>query len=608
MNLVIQDGARIGLVGPNGSGKTTIMRLIIGEDEADAGSVQIEGKVSIGYLPQEINFESRKPVLAEVLSEIPEISELEEKILLISEQIAAQPEDQSLLAKLGALQTKFEQLDGWSIESKAKKVLGGLGFTPDQMLTPFESFSGGWRMRIALAKLLFREPDILLLDEPTNHLDLESLLWLESFLAEWKGTILLISHDRTFLDKTIDQIMEIHHNQIQNYKGNYSHYVEEKELRVVQQEAAYKNQVKFIAETERFIERFRYKDSKAKQVQSRIKALEKLDRIPPPEKYQQAIKLRIPQPGRSARIVAEFKHTSKSYGSNQVFDSMDFLLERGKKIGLVGPNGAGKSTFMKMLAGVEKLSGGELKWGEGVTRSYFAQHQFEALDPEKSIYEVVAGHVRTWTVTEVRTYLGSFLFSGDAIDKKTMVLSGGEISRLALAKMLAIPSHLILLDEPTNHLDIRSRDVVQHAISSFTGTMVCISHDRHFLNTVTDTIVEIRNGGVKLYPGNYEYYEWRKAREARESTDTKTQDSASQRAAAPADHAERRKQANRLKKLPGLIKGCEAQISEVDSTLNDPGISSDHNAIQVALEKKSQLEEQYLELLQELEELQTSLA
>jgi len=604
MNLVIRHGARIGLVGPNGSGKTTILRMIVGEDAADSGAVQIEGKLSMGYLPQEINYESDKPILLEVLSEFPEIAELEEHILTLSQRVTDNPDDTRMLSRLGVLQTKYEQMDGWSLESRAKKVLGGLGFTPEQMQTSFKTFSGGWRMRIALAKLLFREPDILLLDEPTNHLDLESLLWLESFLSDWKGTLLLISHDRTFLDKTINQVMEIHHQKVQNYSGNYSRYMEEKQLREEQQGAAYKNQQKYIAETERFIERFRYKDSKAKQVQSRVKTLEKLERIPPPETVSRGITVRIPQPGRSPRIVAEFKDTDKAYGPNEVFKSMDFLLERGKKIGLVGPNGAGKSTFLKMLAEVEPLTGGTLKWGEGVSKAYFAQHQFEALPLEKSIYESMATQNPKWTVTEVRTYLGSFLFSGDTIDKKIEVLSGGELSRLALARMLAVPSHLILLDEPTNHLDIRARDVVQRAVSDFTGTMVCISHDRHFLNAVTDTIVEIDGGELTVYPGNYEYYEWRKTQVVGvQAEPTRSPD---QKEAEPAamNFAERKKLANRLKKLPELIEACENNIQTEEQVMANPENASDYTAIQAAMDRKAELEEQYLELLQELEELQ----
>ncbi len=605
MDLVIKRGARIGLVGANGSGKTTLLRMIMGEEESDQGQIQVDKKITIGYLPQEITATSKQTILHEVLNVIPEVGELEIQIEKISQQIGADPDNESLLKKLGRMQDEFERLNGWSLESDAKKVLGGLGFTPEQMTIPLDQFSGGWRMRVALAKLLFQHPNILLLDEPTNHLDLASLIWLESFLKEWAGALVLISHDRTFLDKTINQIFEIDHLSIQVYAGNYSKYINEKNLRNDQQLAAYRNQQKMIAETERFIERFRYKDSKASQVQSRVKKLEKLERIRPPEGEQSRISVRIPQPGRSARIVSEFKDVAKSYGALHVFDALELQLERGQKIGLVGPNGAGKSTLLKMLAQVEPISGGELSWGEGVRSAYFAQHQFESLPMEETIYNLISNENPKWIVTEVRTYLGSFLFSGETVDKKIKVLSGGEVSRLALAKMLSTPSDLILLDEPTNHLDMRSRDVVQEAVSSFQGTMVCISHDRHFLNAVTNTIIEVDKGRIRIFPGNYEYYLWRKNQDTIEKTDkpAKVAKVASHKSE-NTDYHVRKKLSNRLKKLPVLIENCESAIARQDSILNDPVLASEYEKIQIAIDEKEALEMKYLELLEELETLQ----
>jgi len=605
LNLVIKKGVRAGLVGPNGSGKTTLLRMIVREEEADLGGVQVDRKITIGYLPQEITTTSVKTILHEVLDEVPEVGVLESEIELLSGEIALEPNNEAMLTKLGRLQAEFERLDGWNIESQAKKVLGGLGFSPDQINTSLEKFSGGWRMRVALAKLLFKQPDILLLDEPTNHLDLASLIWLESFLKEWSGALVLISHDRTFLDKTINQIFEIHNQSVHTYTGDYSHYVDEKQLRQAQQAAAYKNQQKHILETERFIDRFRYKDSKATQVQSRVKALEKLVRISPPEGQQSHISVRIPQPERSVRMIAEFHNVDKAYGKLDVFKGLDLTLERGQKIGLVGPNGAGKSTLLKMLAQVEPLTGGRLKWGEGVKRAYFAQHQFEALPLEKTIYELLSHEVPKWTMTEVRSYLGSFLFSGDTIEKPIKVLSGGEISRLALAKMLATPAHLILLDEPTNHLDMQSRDIVQEAIGSYSGTMVCISHDRHFLNAVTNTIIEVNQGRIQIYPGNYEYYIWRKSQSTEEIDPNSKRESPSQNQMDRGlGHAERKKKANRLKKIPELIRECEQAIETQESILNDPSISSEYEKIQTAIDQKERLEEQYLELLEEQEQLQ----
>ena len=604
LNLVLKKGTRAGLVGPNGSGKTTLLRMIVREEEADQGQVQIDRKVSIGYLPQEITSTSSKTILHELLDEVPEIGALEIQIQELSSEIATEPDNQKLLDKLGQLQVEFDRLNGWTIESQAKKVLGGLGFSPEQMKIPLEQFSGGWRMRVALAKLLFKQPDILLLDEPTNHLDLASLIWLENFLKEWTGALVLISHDRTFLDKTIDQIFEIHNQTIQIYAGNYSNFVVEKQLRNDQQAAAYKNQQKQIAETERFIERFRYKESKATQVQSRVKSLEKLERILPPEHQQNRIAVRIPQPGRSVRMIAELRSVAKSYGSLEVFKSLELDLERGQKIGLVGPNGAGKSTLLKMLAQVESLSGGHIKWGVGVATAYFAQHQFEALPLEQTIFELITAEIPKWTTTEVRNYLGSFLFSGDTIEKQIKVLSGGEISRLALAKMLATPSHLILLDEPTNHLDMLSRDVVQEAISNFTGSMVCISHDRHFLNAVTNTIIEVEQGRIQVYPGNYEYYLWRKAQgDDRSGKIDLTIKLSPVQSAKALDYAERKKQANRLKKIPLLVVECEAAIADQEAILKDPDIAAEYEKIQAAIDEKDHLEERYLELLEEQDTL-----
>ena len=607
LDLVIKKGSRVGLVGANGSGKTTLLRMIVGEEEPDKGQVQVDRKVTIGYLPQEITTTSQETILHEVLNEIPEVAELEDKIESLSMQISADPENAELLKRLGRFQAEFDRLDGWNLESQAKKVLGGLGFTPEQMKTPLEKFSGGWRMRVALAKLLFKHPDILLLDEPTNHLDLASLIWLETFLKEWNGALVLISHDRTFLDKTINQIFEIDHQSIQIYAGNYSKYIDEKKLRAEQQVAAYRNQQKFIAETEQFIERFRYKDSKASQVQSRVKMLDKLVRIAAPEGEQSRISVRIPQPGRSARIIADFQNVSKSYGSLEVFSKLNLQLERGQRIGLVGPNGAGKSTLLKMLAEVEPLSAGRLDWGEGVETAYFAQHQFESLPLESTIFDLISNENPKWIITQVRTYLGSFLFSGDTVDKKIKVLSGGEISRLALAKMLSTPADLILLDEPTNHLDMRSRDVVQEAISSFTGSMVCISHDRHFLNAVTNTIIEVDQGRIQVYPGNYEYYLWRRNQNTGDSQEDKgTKKPQIVQKASTSGYSDRRKVSNRIKKLAQLIDECEQAIAHQDHILTDPAVAIQYEKIEQAMTEKENLEERYLELLEELESLENS--
>ena len=605
MDMLVNRGNRIGLVGPNGSGKTTILRMITGEERPEMGDVVLSKDLSIGYLPQEIIAGSDQSILQEVLGELPEVAHIEGQIQDLTRQLASTPEDQRLLSRLGKLQQEFEHLDGWSLESKAKKVLAGLGFTNDQLATSLEKFSGGWRMRVALAKLLFRNPDILLLDEPTNHLDLESLIWLEGFLNEWPGALVLISHDRTFLDKTVNVIHEIHHQRVNVYSGNYTDYLNQRDLQREQHLSAYKNQQKMIAETERFIERFRYKDSKASQVQSRVKMLDKLERIPPPESDAEGIHVRIPQPGRSVKTLARLQAVDKAYGNNEVFKGLDMALERGQKIGLVGPNGAGKSTLLKMLASVEQPTGGSLSWGEGVDRSYFAQHQFEALPQEATLIELISGANPKWTVTEQRSYLGSFLFSGDSVDKKIKVLSGGEVSRLALANMMATPSHVVLLDEPTNHLDIRSRDVVQEALQQYEGALVCISHDRTFLNAVTNLIIEVGEGGIREYPGNYDYYLWKRGEQREQVTvPTEAPIPNAQAEVQKQGYAERKKRANRLKKLPQLIADIEEELEAQEKLLEDPALASDHVGIQNAMDTKATLEESYLELLEELETLQ----
>jgi ATP-binding cassette subfamily F protein 3 len=611
LDLVIKPDARIGLVGANGSGKTTLLRMIMGEETPESGTVQIGKRISIGYLPQEIKTTSNQMILNEVLGEFPEIDALEKQIEALNHRVADNPHDQEAMKQLGRLQEEFERLDGWTFESRAKKVLGGLGFSPEQMHTPLEQFSGGWRMRVALAKLLFRQPDILLLDEPTNHLDLSSLIWLETFLNNWSGALVLISHDRTFLDKTIDHIYEIQHQGIRVFAGNYSKFLEQKALLKEQHLASYRNQQKLIADTERFIERFRYKDSKASQVQSRVKMLEKLERIPAPEGEMSRIAVRIPQPDRAPRIIADFRKADKSYGELEVFKALNLQIERGQKIGLVGPNGAGKSTLLKMLAGVEPLTGGELRWGQGVERGYFAQHQFEALPMEATLFELISQANPKMTVTEVRSYLGSFLFSGDTIEKQIKVLSGGEVSRLALARMLVKPAHLILLDEPTNHLDMASRDVVQDAVANFAGSMVCISHDRYFLDAVTDLIIEVDQGKITSYPGNYAYYEWRKSNQEQDEEQTHTAPESEK--VQPVSREEenyktRKRDSNRLKKLPELLAACEKNIEAQDGLLANPVNASQYELIQDAMSRKEALEEEYLELLEEFETLSAKLA
>ncbi|HBR86444.1 MAG TPA: hypothetical protein DEA65_01190, partial [Candidatus Marinimicrobia bacterium] len=470
VNVTINRGMRIGLVGPNGSGKTTLLRIMLGKDSPDSGNVQVDKSTTIGYLAQDIVAGTGRSILEEVLVAYPEIRELEGQILALSDEISKDHGNMDLVNKLGDAQHRFEALGGWNLEDKAKKILSGLGFSDKKFTEHMDVFSGGWRMRVALASILLQEPDILFLDEPTNHLDLEATIWLESFLSKWKGGIVMISHDRAFLDRSINNILEIDLKKITLYYGNYTKYTEEKALRMEQHRNAYRNQQKQIKDTERFIERFRSKNTKATQVQSRVKMLDKMEKVEAPTEQNHAMNFRLPQPSRSPQNMASCRNVTKHYGNIEVFNEMDLNIERGQKIGLVGHNGAGKSTFLKLLAGVENVTKGAVRIGNSVSCTYYAQHQLEILDPNETVFESIQKVSQGWSETEIRTYLGRFMFPGDEIEKYVKILSGGEKARVALARMLVKPSHLLLLDEPTNHLDMVTRNVVERALKQFSGS------------------------------------------------------------------------------------------------------------------------------------------
>ena len=600
VNISIKRGMRIGLVGPNGSGKTTLLRIMLGKDSADSGNVQIDKSTTIGYLAQDIVAGTGRSILEEVLVAYPEVRELEGKILALSEAISKDHENMDLVNKLGNAQHRFEALGGWNLEDKAKKILSGLGFADEKFIEPMDVFSGGWRMRVALASILLQEPDILFLDEPTNHLDLEATIWLESFLSSWKGGMLMISHDRAFLDRSINNILEIDLKKITLYRGNYTQYTEEKALRLEQHRNAFRNQQKQIKDTERFIERFRSKNTKATQVQSRVKMLDKLEKIEAPTEQNHAMNLRLPQPNRSPLNVAACRNVTKHYGEIEVFNAMDMMVERGQKIGLVGHNGAGKSTLLKMLAGVESVTSGAVRIGSSVESAYYAQHQLEILNPDETVFESIQKVSPGWSENEMRTYLGSFMFSGDEIEKFVKVLSGGEKARVALARMLVKPSHLLLLDEPTNHLDMVTRNVVERALIQFSGSIVCISHDRHFLNSVTSLTCEVGGGGIRLFEGNYEYYEWKKQEEkSAESLKSKIKSESKGKS----DYKKRKKVRNRLAWIEKRFKSIETELKNQRFITQDPANGDDYELLQKAMETMTNLESEYLELMEEQEEL-----
>jgi ATP-binding cassette subfamily F protein 3 len=600
VNISIKHGMRIGLVGPNGSGKTTLLRIMLGKESPDSGNVQVDKSTTIGYLAQDIVAGTGRSILEEVLVAYPEVRELEGQILVLSEAISKDHGNMNLVNKLGDVQHRFEALGGWNLEDKAKKILSGLGFDDGKFTEPMDVFSGGWRMRVALASILLQEPDVLFLDEPTNHLDLEATIWLESFLSKWKGGMVMISHDRAFLDRSINNILEIDLKKITLYHGNYTKYTEEKSLRMEQHKNAYRNQQKQIKDTERFIERFRSKNTKATQVQSRVKMLDKLEKIEAPTEQNHSMNLRLPQPNRSPLNVASCRNVTKHYENIEVFNNLDMVVERGQKIGLVGHNGAGKSTLLKMLAGVEAVTSGAVRIGSSVDSAYYAQHQLEILNPNETVFESIQKVSQGWSETEMRTYLGSFMFSGDEIEKYVKVLSGGEKARVALARMLVAPSHILLLDEPTNHLDMITRNVVERALIQFSGSIVCISHDRHFLNKVTNLTCEVGGGGIRLFEGNYEYYEWKKKEETQRNTKTSKVKIESIK---KTGYKEQKKIRNRLTWIEKRFTIIENEIEKERALTNNPDYEDKYEILEGALNNMNTLEKEYLELMEEQEKL-----
>jgi ATP-binding cassette subfamily F protein 3 len=533
LDWLITSNDHIGLVGGNGTGKSTLMKILAGMDTLDYGSLVIAKGTSAGYLPQDGLTLSGRTVFAECMSVFDDLRAMETELESLTHSMAELDHTSAAYAdvadRYSRVEHEFRQRDGYSIEAEVGRVLMGLGFTKEDWQRQTDEFSGGWQMRLALAKLLLQKPNLLLLDEPTNHLDLEARNWLEEYLHDYPYAFVLISHDRYFLDITVDKIAEIWNKRFWFYTGNYDKFLAQKTQRNEQMQAAYKNQRERIEQLEVFINRFRYQATKAKQVQSRIKELERIERIevPPEEK---TIHFKFPQPKQSGRIVAEFENVAKTYpgralqGKNgagaekpaergpekEVFSNVNFMIERGDRIALVGVNGAGKSTLIKLLAGSEPLTHGEYRLGYNVQSDYFAQDQYKELDADARIIDDLGSVSPRSGETELRSLLGCFLFSDEDVFKKIGVLSGGERGRYALLRMLLHPANFLLLDEPTNHLDLRAKDVLLNALMEYTGTVVFVSHDRYFIDKLATRVFEIGDGKVEIFPGNYEDYLWRK--------------------------------------------------------------------------------------------------
>ena len=576
---------RVGLVGANGTGKSTLMKILGGLESLDYGSISTAKGISAGYLPQDGLTLSGRTVFAECMTVFAGLraleQEMEELTRRMSEIDSSSQEYSQIADRYHRIEHEFQTHDGYAIEAQVGTVLSGLGFRKPDWQRHTEEFSGGWQMRIALVKLLLQQPNLLLLDEPTNHLDLEARNWLEQYLTNYPHAFVLISHDRYFLDVTVNKIAEIWNKRITLCPGNYEKYLATKTQRLEQLEAAARNQRERIEQLEVFINRFRYTATKAKQVQSRIKELEKMERIELPEE-ERTIHFSFPQPKASGRIVAEFSAVAKNYGEKSVFSDVSFMIERGDRIALVGVNGAGKSTLIKLLAGDEPLTAGQYRVGHNVQSDYFAQDQYKVLDRDARILDDLGRLSPRSTETELRSLLGCFLFSADDVFKRIGVLSGGERNRYALLRMLLHPANFLLLDEPTNHLDMRAKDVLLEALSTYTGTVVFVSHDRYFIDKLATRVFEVGDGRVEVYPGNYEDYLWRKqgGAETLEQTVVASQQSLrpanGNPAAAPVpaevkgkrlNPIKRRQMEDRLSELEQTIAGLEKAIAHCESSL-----------------------------------------
>jgi ATP-binding cassette, subfamily F, member 3 len=626
VNWFVPLGGRVALVGANGSGKSTFLRIIAGQVEPDGGSISVPKGTTVGYLPQEVMGLQGRSLMAEAMTAFDHIHRIADDCRRLEETLAVtaadDPRHDELMAAYAAAREEWDTHGSYDLDSRAESVLLGLGFKTSDFTRDCGEFSGGWQMRLALAKLLLEEPRLLLLDEPTNHLDLEARDWLEEFLRAYPYTVILVAHDRYFLDQTVTRITELSRGRLSDFECDYSRYLVEKEERQRQHEEAYRLQQEEIARIEAFVSRFRYQASKAALVQSRIKQLEKIERIPPPDGGVRSVHFRFPQPPRSGRVVLELVAAAKRYGDVTVYEGLDLAIERGRKIALVGPNGAGKSTLMRLLAGVDPLDSGEYRVGHNVALSYFAQDRGASLEPDKTVLDVVTAAAPIELVPQVRNLLGAFLFSGDAVFKPTRVLSGGERSRLALATLLLHPTNCLLLDEPTNHLDLAAKEVLLGALLDYAGTLVFVAHDRYFLDRLPEEIIEVGHGTAVRHLGNYENYLRQKAGEeppppvpARSPAPAPTPSSngksngkggeaAKERAAAKRAAREAEKRAREVARIEQLIAEKEASLGAVGATINQPGFYQCHPSPQEVFSEFAKLKDEIESLYAKLERLE----
>ena len=567
-NLHIKPKDKIGLIGLNGTGKSTLLKLIDGEYQPDGGEISKSNDCTIGFLNQDLlSFQSDDSILNVAMQAFEEALAIEHKIEKVLKKMETDYDDK-LVDKLTRLQEQFEILEGYALQAKAEEILEGIGFSTSDLHRPLREFSGGWRMRVMLAKLLLEKPSLLMLDEPTNHLDLPSIQWVENYLRSYEGAVIVVSHDRQFLDNTVEMIVEVANQQLTPYAGNYSFYLEERELRREIQRNAFENQQQKIKQTERFVERFRAKATKAKQVQSRVKALNRLDRVEDVVDENATVNFKFKFKRPSGRWVVELKDVSKSYGDLTVFDHSSCSIERGSKIAFIGANGKGKSTLLRIIADTEPFRG-ERQLGHNVSMGFYAQHQLEALSVENEILEELKQAGTEKTEQELRGVLGCFLFGDDDVFKKIKVLSGGEKSRVALAKTLINESNFLILDEPTNHLDIQSVNILIQALQQYQGTFIIVSHDRHFISQVANKVWFIENQEVKEYPGTYqEYNYWQAQREESVPASAPAQPKPEKVKMAPSSDEERAQQ-QELKKLQNKITTLEADITRLEQEKRD---------------------------------------